>query len=80
MGSRVGASLLKVPCFLIQYDCLVALFFQPQAVSIPELLVRSPEDYLQTLLRLIENPLRIQKLRMTLWNSECASSITLFFF
>ena len=43
-------------------------FFE-QAVSMPDLLVRSPEDYLHTLLHLMENPLRIQKLRMNLWKS-----------
>jgi hypothetical protein len=36
--------------------------------------VRSPEDYLQTLLRLVQNPLHIQKMRMSLWKSTPAES------
>jgi hypothetical protein len=34
-----------------------------------ELIVVSPEHYFETLLRLIENPLRLQRLRLRLWKS-----------
>lgn len=35
----------------------------------PELIVRTPEDYLQMLLRLTQSPFLLQKIRMGLWKS-----------